>query len=156
MGLLLEDFEIGREWNTRGRTIGEGDVNLFAGLVGDFTPIHVDESFARQGPFKTRVAHGPLTMSVAIGLLAQMNILDESVLGLLSVQWDFSGPVRLGDTIRARVTVLEARRSSRSGAGVVTFGFDVMTGEGSPVQRGRMTVLIKARGDVEPIGSLVA
>ena len=147
MGLLLDDLDVGREWLTRGRTVGEGDVTLFAGLVGDFTPIHVDEDFARAGPFGTRIAHGPLTMSIAIGLLAQMNILDESVLGLLSLQWDFSRPVRIGDTVRARVTVLEARRSSRPGAGVATFGFEVMTGDGVAVQRGRMTVLMKASGD---------
>lgn len=145
MGLFIEDLAVGREWTTRGRTIGEGDVHLFAGLVGDFTPIHVDEEFARKGPFGTRIAHGPLTMSVAIGLLAQMHILDESVLGLLGLQWDFAQPVLLGETIRAKVTVVEARRSSRPGAGVATFRFDVLKGDGVAVQRGTMTVLMKTR-----------
>jgi acyl dehydratase len=147
MGLYVEDLAPGREWTTRGRTVGEGDVNLFAGLVGDFTPIHVDETFAKDSIFGGRIAHGPLTMSMAIGLLAQSGILDESVLGLLSLTWDFSRPVMLGDTIRARVKVIEARRSSRLGAGVAKFQFEVLKQDGAPVQRGVMTVLIKSRGD---------
>ena len=145
MGLFVEDIAVGREWITRGRTVGEGDVNLFAGLVGDFTPIHVDEVFARDSIFGRRIAHGTLTMSMAIGLVAQSGILDDSVLGLLSLHWDFARPVMLGDTIRARVTVLEARSSSRPGAGVAKFQFEVLKQDDTPVQQGVMTVLIKSR-----------
>ena len=47
MGLYLEDFEINATRRTRGRTIGEGDVSLFAGLVGDYNPLHVDEEFCK-------------------------------------------------------------------------------------------------------------
>jgi len=56
----------GQSLTTPGRTIGAGDINLFAGLVGDFTPIHVDEVFAKSSPFGTRIAHGPLAMATAI------------------------------------------------------------------------------------------
>ena len=87
MGLRVEDFEIGKAIVTRGRTIGEGDIHTFAGLVGDFTPLHVDEDFSSRTEFGGRIAHGPLTMSAAIGLLTQMNLLDDSVLGLLE-NWD--------------------------------------------------------------------
>ena len=55
MGLYLEDFEINATRRTRGRTIGEGDVTLFAGLVGDYNPLHVDEEFAKYSTFGTRV-----------------------------------------------------------------------------------------------------
>ena len=50
------------------RTIGEGDVSIFAGLTGDFTAIHIDEEFAKTTPHGTRIAHGPHTMAAAIGL----------------------------------------------------------------------------------------
>ena len=49
-------LKTGQTVMTPGRTIGEGDVALFAGLVGDFTPIHVDETFAQASPHKTRIA----------------------------------------------------------------------------------------------------
>ena len=44
---------------TPGRTIGDSDINLFAGLVGDFTPIHVDEAFAKSSPYGARIAQVP-------------------------------------------------------------------------------------------------
>jgi acyl dehydratase len=129
---------------TPGRTIGEGDVNLFAGLVGDFTPIHVDEQFARTTPFGARVAHGPLAMSTAIGMLTHTGILGERVLGLLNLNWDFPGPVRIGDTIRARVHVAEVRPTSKPGRSVATFEFEVINQRDAIVQTGRMLVLVRA------------
>lgn len=87
MGGRVEDFVAGRRWTTRGRTIGEGDIVPFAGLAGDWTPIHVDEHFARGTHMATRIAHGPLTMSVAIGLFAQLGALGDGVIGLLHLDW---------------------------------------------------------------------
>ena len=107
----------GQTLTTPGRTIGAGDINLFAGLVGDFTLIHVDEVFAKASPFGTRIAHGPLAMATAIGMLTQTGILGERVIALLNLNWDFCGPVKIDDTIArdARVAAadLEARTGSR-------------------------------------------
>lgn len=142
--MTTKPLEIGETVLTPGRTIGEGDINLFAGLVGDFTPIHVDEAFARKTPFGTRIAHGPLAMSTAIGMLTQTGILGERVLGLLNLNWDFSGPVKIGDTIRARVTVEALRRTSKPGRSVATFLFEVLNQEEAVVQTGRMLVLVRS------------
>src|SRR5580658_5522616 len=106
---------------TPGRTIGEGDINLFAGLVGDFTPIHVDEVFAKASPFGTRIAHGPLAMATAIGMLTQTGILGERVIALLNLNWDFCGPVKVDDTIRSRVTLEQSRPTAKPGREVATF-----------------------------------
>ena len=136
-------FDQGTVIDTPGRTIGEGDVNLFAGLVGDFTPVHVDEEFARTTPFGTRIAHGPLAMSTAIGMLTQTGILGERVIGLVNLNWDFSGPVKIGDTIRAKVTIEQIRRTTKPGRGLATFAFDVLNQRGESVQRGRMLVIVR-------------
>ena len=137
-------IEVGQTILTPGRTIGEGDVNVFAGLAGDFTPIHVNEVFAKTTPFGTRIAHGPLTMAVAIGMLTQTGLLGERVIGLLNLSWDFSGPVRLGDTIRSRVTVDELRPTSKPSRELATFRFEVVNQDHQVVQRGRMLVLVRA------------
>lgn len=142
--MMARALEVGETVMTPGRTIGEGDVNVFAGLVGDFTPIHVDEVFAKASPFGTRIAHGPLAMSTAIGMLTQTGILGERVIGLINLNWDFSLPVKIGDTIRARVLIEQIRPTSKPGRSVATFAFDVLNQNQESVQRGRMLVVVRA------------
>jgi acyl dehydratase len=134
----------GQSWTTPGRTIGAGDIDLFAGLVGDFTPIHVDEVFAKSSPYGTRIAHGPLAMATAIGMLTQTGILGERVIGLLNLNWDFSGPVKIDDTIRSRVTLEQQRPTSKPSRAVATFVFEVINQRDEVVQRGSMLVLLRA------------
>jgi acyl dehydratase len=146
LGLYLEDFEINATRRTRGRTIGEGDVSLFAGLVGDYNPLHVDEEFSRESIFGTRVAHGPLVLSTAIGLMSQMNWIDGTALGLLGVSWEFQAPVKCGDTVSARVTPLEARPSKTAPErGVLKLGFEVINQKDETVQTGSIVLLMRCR-----------
>ena len=145
LGLYLEDFEINATRHTRGRTIGEGDVTLFAGLVGDYNPLHVDEEFSRQSIFGTRVAHGPLVLSTAIGLMSQMNWIDGTALGLLGVAWEFQAPVKCGDTVSAKVTPLEARPSKTADRGVLKLGFEVINQNEETVQTGSIVLLMRRR-----------
>jgi acyl dehydratase len=147
LGLYLEDFEINTTHRTRGRTIGEGDVSLFAGLVGDHNPLHVDEEFSRQSIFGGRVAHGPLVLSTAIGLMSQLDWIDGTALGLLGISWEFHAPVRLGDTISARVTPLEARPSQLPARGVLKIGFEVLNQNDEIVQVGSIVLLMQRRPD---------
>lgn len=147
LGLYLEDFEINVTRRTRGRTIGEGDVSLFAGLVGDYNPLHVDEEFSKKSIFGGRVAHGPLVLSTVIGLMSQLNWIDGTALGLLGVSWEFQGPVKLGDTVSAKVTPLEARPSKAPGRGVLKIGFEVLNQNDEVVQVGSIVLLMQRRPD---------
>ncbi|MFA6033411.1 MAG: MaoC family dehydratase [Myxococcota bacterium] len=87
------------------KTITETDVYLFAGISGDFNPMHVNEAFAKLTPFGTRIAHGALPQS----LLAP--ILGMKLPGLgtvaLEVTARFRAPTFFGDTITAKATVAE-------------------------------------------------
>jgi acyl dehydratase len=145
LGLYLEDFELNATRRTRGRTIGEADVSLFAGLVGDHNPLHVDEEFSRQSIFGSRVAHGPLVLSTAIGLMSQLNWIDGTALGLLGVSWEFRAPVKCGDTISAKVTPLEARPSKTPERGILRIGFEVLNQNDAVVQVGSIVLLMQRR-----------
>ena len=67
-GLYFEEFEIGQEINSVGRTVTEADVVGFASLTGDWTRIHTDAVYAAQHPLGQRVAHGLLGISIAVAL----------------------------------------------------------------------------------------
>ncbi len=142
--MTMKPLEAGATAMSQGRTIGEGDVNLFAGLVGDFTPIHVDETFARNSPHGTRIAHGPHTMATAIGMATHTGLFGERVIGLVNISWDFFGAVRIGDTIRSKITVEGVRPTSKPGRSLATYAFEVLNQDDEPIQRGRMLVVVKS------------
>ena len=133
----------GARFTTQGRTIGEADILAYAGLSGDFTPIHVDAEFAAASPMGERIAHGPLAMAVVIGMATQLGLFGERVIGLASIGWDFSKPVKIGDTIRAEVEVAELRPSSKPGRSVATYALAVTNQRGEAVQQGRMVVVVR-------------
>jgi acyl dehydratase len=126
--VFLEEFHVGAETLTAPRTVTEADVMAFAQLSGDYNPLHTDEAFAATTPFKGRVAHGALVLSIATGLISGTGQLDGTALAFLGIEgWKFIGPVRFGDAVRVRMTVLEARpSSSRPDAGVLKRRIEVL------------------------------
>ena len=65
-----EDYVVGSQRETSGRTITEADLVIHAGHSGDYFPHHVDAEFARTTPFGQRIAHGTMTFTIGIGLTA--------------------------------------------------------------------------------------
>ena len=100
----LDQLTVGDSAESR-KTISESDVYLFAGVTGDFNPLHVDAEYAKTTPFGARVAHGPLTFSLCAGLLGT----ELPGLGTVAVtnQVTYEAPVFIGDTIAVRVEVAE-------------------------------------------------
>jgi acyl dehydratase len=145
MGLYFEDFEDGKVITTRGRTVGEGDIMLFAGLSGDFNPLHVDDHFCQGTPYKGRIAHGPMTLAMAIGLMSQQNLIDGTTTGLLGLSWSFSAPVAIGDTIHALVSLKSKRPTRDAARGIVVLQLDVRNQAGKSVQLGEMTLMMLRR-----------
>jgi 3-hydroxybutyryl-CoA dehydratase len=87
------------------KTITETDVVLFAGLSGDFNPIHMDEEYARQTPFKRRIAHGALPQSLIAPVLG-MQLPGPGTI-VVEIRCRFKAPTYFGDTITAKATVAE-------------------------------------------------
>ncbi len=144
--LYFEDMEVGRSWVSPRRTIGEGDVSAFAGLSGDFNPLHVDEVFAAESAFGKRLVHGALVFAIATGLRQQMPIFRGSMRAMLELRgWKFQRPVFIGDTVVVVTTVAEARETSKPDQGVVVQRVDVVNQEGETVQSGELVSLMTRR-----------
>jgi 3-hydroxybutyryl-CoA dehydratase len=87
------------------KTITETDINDFARVTGDFNPVHLDQAYAEKTIFKGRIAHGLLSVGLLSNILG--NILPGHGTIYLSQEVRFLAPVRIGDTITARVEVIE-------------------------------------------------
>src|SRR5262249_31599560 len=108
--LMFHDLHVDDEWESPRRTVTEADVVRFAGLSGDFNPIHIDHAGAARGPFKRPVAHGLLGLAIASGLAS--NAPRVATLAFLSISdWKLLEPIFFGDTIHVitRVIALEPR-----------------------------------------------
>ena len=144
-GLYFEEFSLGQVAVTGGRTVTEADIVNFAGVSGDFTRLHTDAEYARQGGFGQRVAHGLLGLAMASGLLAQLGLLAGTALAFRELTWKFSLPVYIGDTIHARATVRELKPVPRLKGGMVTFEVELLNQENRIVQSGRWFELIASK-----------
>jgi len=87
------------------KTITESDIYDFAKVTGDFNPVHLDQAYAEKTVFKGRIAHGLFSVGLLSNILG--NILPGHGTIYLSQEVKFLAPVRIGDTITARVEVLE-------------------------------------------------
>ena len=93
------------------KTVSETDIYLYAGITGDFNPAHVNEVYAANTIFKTRIAHGMLTAGFISAVIA--NKLPGPGTIYLKQELTFLAPVRIGDTITTRVEVLETMEKNR-------------------------------------------
>lgn len=145
-GLYWEDWEVGAEWTTAARTVTEADIVNYAGLSGDFNPLHMDEEYARTTIFGSRIAHGPLVYALSAGLVFQLHLYDETMIAFLGFdKLRFTAPVRAGDTIHARIKILERRETSRPDRGVIRRELLVLNQRAEVVQEAEQAFLIKRR-----------
>jgi 3-hydroxybutyryl-CoA dehydratase len=110
LGKSYDELHIGEEASFT-KTITETDVYLFAGISGDFNPMHVNEEFAKMTPFKTRIAHGALPQSLIAPVLGTKL----PGLGTVAVEIScrFKAPTFFGDTVTAKATVSEKMEEKR-------------------------------------------
>lgn len=146
-GYWLEDFQTAPQFRSAGRTISETDLVNFAGMTGDYSPVHTDEEACRTTIFGTRIGHGLLGLAIAQGLMWRTGYTAGT--GVASVawrNWDFVGPIHIGDTLHVEWEVAEARESaSRADVGVVTEDIRLVNHEGATIQKGQHVMLVRRR-----------
>ena len=148
MAKYYEDFQVGQEWASPGRTITEADVTAFAMLSGDFDEIHTNEEFCRrESPFKTRIAHGMLGLSLVEGLKKRIPAFAETCyIASLEWNWKFTGPIMLGDTVHVKIRINKMRESkSKPDRGIIVEGGQMINQRGEVVQEGEHALMIWRR-----------
>jgi acyl dehydratase len=156
MGRLFGEFTPGQRFETPGRTITETDIVAFAGLTGDYNPVHTDEVFAADTEFGTRIAHGPLGIGLVFGLASRLDLIDGTAVALLGVTWEFKAPVRPGDTVKAVIEVISTRGVMNPNHGLLELGFTLIDQNAITAQTGSTRLLMRRAphrkaswGDVE-------
>jgi len=138
----LEDYRQGERWVTPGRTLTETDIVNYAGLTGDWHPIHTDAEYARGTPFGERIAHGLLVLALGSTLIFRLGenvVFPKSFIAFYGMDGvRFVGPVKIGDTLHCEVevTALEPKDEKR---GIVVYRNNIKN------HRGEDVVIFEAR-----------
>jgi 3-hydroxybutyryl-CoA dehydratase len=143
--LTFEDLSPGDEWESPGRTVTESDVVAFAGLSGDFNPIHVDHHSSRSNAFGRPVAHGLLGVAIASGLASHAPHV--ATIAFLAIEeWKFLQPIAFGDTVRVLTRVESVQPKGRGRRALVTWNRRLVNQDGVTVQEGTTRTLVRGRG----------
>jgi 3-hydroxybutyryl-CoA dehydratase len=103
-GKSIEEIQVG-DIAEFSKTVSETDIYLFAGIVGDLNPAHLNEAYAKTTFFKTRIAHGMLTAGFVSSVIGMQLPGPGTV--YISQELKFLAPVHIGDTVTAHVEVSE-------------------------------------------------
>jgi 3-hydroxybutyryl-CoA dehydratase len=149
-GKTIEDFQVGETIETAGRTVEMSDILTFAGLTGDHYPLHVNEEYARHTQFGGRIAHGPLTFAFAVGQVALHGWYGDAIVALKEcTSLRATAPVRPGDTLRVRATVVELADARRPEHGTLHVDYDVLNQQDASVMTFRWIMIAHRRTPVE-------
>ncbi len=146
MPLYFEDFQVGERFTTPARTVTEADLVNFAGVSGDYNPIHTDAEFAKTTPFGQRIAHGLLVLAMLTGLRQRTGQFEGTLIAWLEIRsYRFLKPVFIGDTIHGETEILEKRETSKPDRGLLVQRVRVLNQKGEVVQEGEFVTLVRRR-----------
>jgi acyl dehydratase len=145
VGRFFEEFHIGEELITPSRTVTETDIVIFSGLSGDYSPHHTDDEFCKSLPFKGKIAHGLLGVSICSGLIVSLNLWRETALALMELNVRYKAAVLIGDTLTVLVKVSDKKESKKGDKGVVTIDQTVKNQKGEVVIEMRWIMMIRTK-----------
>lgn len=142
-GTFFEEVEVGDEAESPGRTITEADLVNFAAISGDYESLGTDEALVRRSEDGGRVASdlfGPCALSGLAYHAFPLNIL-----AFTGGEWKFRSAIRIGDTVRVRVRVIQKRDLKGKEGGLLIEGWDLVNQRGELVLEARVTLLVAKR-----------
>lgn len=139
----FDEIEIAEVHETPAITVTEWHVMGFAAISMDYFELHTNDEYARKTQFGRRVAHGLLGLALADGLKHRSSFQIDAIASL-HWSWNFSGPIFLGDTIRARLEVIRKVPSrTKPDRGVVTVKYEVLNQSDEVLQHGTNKVMVR-------------
>jgi len=134
---------VGESHETPAITITDWHVMNFAAVSMDFFELHTNDEYAKKSDYGRRVAHGLMGLAIADGLKHRSDFQVDAIASL-HWSWDFTGPIFIGDTIRAKLTVSDKRASrSKPDRGVVTVNYEVLNQSDEVVQKGTNKMMVR-------------
>lgn len=129
-----DDFNVGDIYHTAGITLTEAHLINWAGLTMDFYPLHMDKEYAAKTPFGERLVHGPLIFAMAVGLVGMAGFAGDSAIAWLGVDnMKMLSPVKIGDTVKVEVEVMEKQTTSKPERGIQVWKYTVKNQRGEAV-----------------------
>jgi acyl dehydratase len=141
--LTFDEFEVGNTFTSQSRTVTEADVVSFAGISGDFNPLHTDAQFASETPFGERIAHGMLLAAMATGMANWTGVFEGTTIALMEQVIRYRSVTKLGDTVHLELTVTDRKTTSKPDRGVVIFESQILNQRGEVVIEGQWTLMMR-------------
>lgn len=142
----FEDLEIGEEYVSQGRTITEADGVMWSALTADWTPLHVDEEFAKTTPFGTRIPPGLMTQALTHGLISRLDGPQRiASIAFLQMTVRYTGAVHFGDTLHAALRIKDKRLTSKGDKGIVTYECRTINQRGDVAQESEWLIMVACR-----------
>ena len=141
--LFFDALTVGDRWVSDPRQVTEADVVQFADLTGDYNPLHIDEEFAKQTPFRKPIAHGLLGLSLVAGVGSESPKVE--TVAFLGIQdWSFRKPIFFDDALHVVTTITRLEQNGRR-RGQVTWHRQLLNQNEIVVQEGVLLSLVACR-----------
>jgi acyl dehydratase len=146
-GNYHDDIKIGDERLTPRVTVTEGHILAYAGVAGDFSPLHLDEVYAKTTEFGGRIAHGLMGLSLTDGMKVQSAFFMDGV--ALGWTWKFKRPIRIGDTLQVKFRIDNMRiPKSRRDMGILFIAVQLLNQRGEVVQEGEHQLMVPRKPEL--------
>jgi len=122
LGKYFEEFEVGEKFISPSRLVTDAEIVAFAGLGGDYYPLHMEDDYPQARGFEGRIMHGLGTLCLLGGFMYQALPVQGRLIAHLKGEYTLPAPVYPGDTLHAEIDVADKRESkTKSDRGIITF-----------------------------------
>ena len=145
-GKYFEDFIIGEEFESPGRTITETDVVMFAGISGDYNQVHTDEEYCKEKSlYQTRIVHGLFGLAIVEGLKFRVGLFEGTAIASLEWTWKFKAPLLIGDTVKVRWKIVKKRETKKPDRGIIWEHVELINQRQEIVGEGEHVVMMQRK-----------